>query len=474
MGKNDKNGKKRGWNKKFREKNNINIKYKMSKKGGLMQLVAYGYIPYTQSFKGDVTIQSANEIGDGIAMLTLEKLIGEVKVVLLDLASNNFETKEYQGLDVAGLAIGLATGSKAVLKVETSGDVWSMYEVLGVKEENGKGKVKMAVKPIGDGDVISQKKVLRKAKMELLHIPYWTLNDQILHWADPSRDALLAEYQWDFSRLREATYDSKKKTLIFANDRSWRCRNGDCFYSSLMFYSAAASGAGPLAFRFGSSGEGMIELVANVEWVKVDGKELKVKLSNKGLNGEGKTAKKAIAGIDKLKSGRYSMRIRPLADASDMLHAFAGDWFTQAWASDRQSASRYGSLLILDVKGVLKKTKKMGLFELEFKTKEGDRLLYKDDKDTVKSKPVKSYLEGLAGKYDKPFPDDSCENRWWEPAPRIVRMKTASGKEVIGQLTELKWDTNMKVWMAKVGVELADVERLQKKSKIIEVGFGYW
>jgi hypothetical protein len=83
-------------------------------------------------------------------------------------------------------------------------------------------------------------------------------------------------------------------------------------------------------------------------------------------------------------------------------------------------------------------------------------------------------LEGLAGKYDKPFPDDSCENRWWEPAPRIVRMKTASGKEVIGQLTELKWDTNMKVWMAKVGVELADVERLQKKSKIIEVGFGYW
>jgi hypothetical protein len=471
MGKNDKNGKKRGWNKKFRKKNNINIKYKMSERGG-------GLLPailLTQSFVADVTIKRANEYGYDIFVLTLDKLIGQLGALLFNPYSKEFVTKQVQGLDVTGLIISLATGSKLVIRVETRDGDMAAYQLLGVKEENGKGKVKMAVKPIGEGAiaVILQKKVLRKAKMELIHI--WP--DSLARFTDPSQYDFWAEYPWaDTLTWKDAKYDYKKKTLKFVHIPEQRFE---------IFYSAAARV--PFLFEFKSSSsseEGeVIKAVAKVECVKVDGDGCHVKLSNKGLNCVGKTVRRAITALDKVKSGSCSVKIQPLAIASDRFvdgifasdmpgATIASDWIgydSLVISSDIPRAKYPWSTLDVENGAVLKKTKKVGVFELQFRTKEGASILYKDDKDTIRSKPVKSYLKVLAGNFNQPFPNDSCENGWWcGSAPRIVEMKTASGKEVIGVLTDLRWNANNEAWVAKVGLRLADDERLQTRRSILD------
>ncbi len=98
--------------------------------------------------------------------------------------------------------------------------------------------------------------------------------------------------------------------------------------------------------------------------------------------------------------------------------------------------------------------------------------MYKDedDENKVRSKSVKSYLRGLAGNYDEPFPDDSCEDGWWvcEPAPKIVIMKTEGGL-MLGMLSGLRWDANNDVWVAKVDLGLADAERLQTRSTVDQI-----
>jgi hypothetical protein len=413
-------------------------------KGGLLQLVAYGYIPFTQSFKGDVTKECANEYGDDIAILTLDRLIGRVNTLLFNPFSKDFVTKEYQGIDVTGLRIGLVMGYRVVIKVETRDDVLAAYQLLGVKEENG--KVKVVVKAIGEGTlaVISQKKIWKNEKMEIslagiAPIAYFTALADLPRFWSWSSDAI------------QARYDSIKERLIFANDQP---------PGQAIFYSAAArENLTILEFKSSSSsGEGeVIKVVAKVECVKVDGEGYHVKLSNKGIKGEGMTARKATKALDGLKSRNYSVRVGPLADAFDIE---GGGFGAQFWSS-----------IGLDVEdgALLKKKRKVGLFELEFKTKDSDRILYKDG-DTVRSKTVKSYLSRVAGNYDEPFHDDSNECKWWVcDAPRIVAMKTASGESVLGVLTDLRWSVNNDLWIAKVGLSFTEAERFQKKSKIIGV-----
>ena len=429
-------------NKKFREKNNINIKYKMSKKGELLRLVAYG-LPSTQIFEADVTIKRANEYD--AAILTLDRLRGEVEALLLNPASKEFVTKEYQGIDVAGLRIALATGYKEVLRVETRDDVLPVFDILGVKEENG--KVNIAVKAIGESANILQKKVLRKAKMEI------SLAKPIEFFTALADLPRFRSWSWSSEEI-EAFYDSKKKTLNFM-DQPW----------TVFLYSAEAMMWMPLELRFFASGEGeVIKVVAKVKWMKADGKgkELKVKLSNKGLNGVGMTAKNATKALDVLKSRNYSVRVGGrLADAFDIE---GGGFGAQFWSS-----------IGLDVEdgALLKKTKKVGLFELEFKTKDSDRILYKDG-DTVRSKSVKSYLERVAGKYDEPPPSPYVT--WWERERQgiILAMKTESGESVLGMLTDLRWDVKKELWQGTASLRFAEAERLQKKSTLIyEIWMGW-
>jgi ribosomal protein L34 len=414
-------------------------------KGGLMQDIAFRDIVFTQNFEADVTIRPANEYGYDIGFITLDNLRGEVAALLLNPVSKDFVTKEYQGIDVAGLKLALATGYKAVLRVEMNGGgVWE-HEVLGVKgEEDGKGKVKVAVKAIGDGANISQKKMFKKAKMEIYLIQPFT--DVPTFWS------------WS-SEVIEARYDSKKNTLNIANDLP---------PGQQMFFSWAAGQDTLIIFEFkrsSSSGEGeMIKVVANVEWVKADREGLKVKLSNKEIKGEGKPAKKATKALDGLKSGRYSMRVGPLADASE------SGLLTYSLSSDIQSARRYfggSSFVVMDVEegAMLKKRKREGEYRLQFKTKEGSSILYKDGENRVRSKSVKSYLKALAGKFNQPLSNEPNENVW---VPDMLRMKTASGKEVLGELTGLRWDANRKMWTILVGVGLGDAERLEADDEIFK------
>jgi hypothetical protein len=383
----------------------------------------------SQSFEGDFFFE---KLDNNHLSLIINRLRGEVYAISVDPASKEFKTKEYQGLDVAGLIIQLAMGYKAVLRVQMIDDVLAAYEVLGVKQEDGKGKLKMAVKPIGDGANISQKKMFKKAKMEISLAGIAALAPFIY---------LPSFWSWS-SEATEAIYDSRGKTLNFANDVP---------EEALIW--AAAQGADLIEFRFGSSGEGeVIEAVANVEWVKADGERLKVKLSKEGLKGVGMTAKKAKDALDKLNSGKYLMRLGALSGAFDI------------------EGRGFGGLILLDVEdgALLKKTRMLGEFELQFKTREGDRILYtnKDDKDTVKSRSVNKYLKRVARNYDEDF----SENGWWWESKQsaIFAMKTERGESVIGMLTGLRWDVKKKVWQGTASLGFAEAERLQKKSTLID------
>ena len=421
----------------------------MLKREELKQIVAL-----TQNFEADVTIRPANEYGADIFVLTLDKLIGGVDILLFNPASNDFEKREYERLDVLSLKLGLATGSKAVIKVEMNGGgVWE-HEVLGVKGENG--KVKMAVKAV-HRDHLDMPLSLKKAKVSIYLIPF---ESDLLA-------PLWERYPWFDIWWTEVRYDSKGKTLKFMNGS---CTSRDSFCLPALFQALAQEeGMGALIIfefkRSSSSGEGeMIKVVANVEWVKVYGKELKVKLSNKGLKGEGKTARKAITALDGLKSGRYSMRVGPLADASEP------GLLTYSLSSDIQSARRYfggSSFVVMDVEegAMLKKRKREGEYRLQFKTKEGSSILYKDGENRVRSKSVKSYLKALAGKFNQPLSNEPNENVW---VPDMLRMKTASGKEVLGELTGLRWDANRETWTILVGVGLGDAERLEADDEIFQ------
>jgi hypothetical protein len=387
----------------------------------------------SQSFEGDFFFE---KLDNNHLSLIINRLRGEVYAISVDPASKEFKTKEYQGLDVAGLIIQLAMGYKAVLRVQMIDDVLAAYEVLGVKQEDGKGKLKMAVKPIGDGANISQKKMFKKAKMEISLAGIAALAPFIY---------LPSFWSWS-SEATEAIYDSRGKTLNFANDVP---------EEALIW--AAAQGADLIEFRFGSSGEGeVIEAVANVEWVKADGERLKVKLSKEGLKGVGKTAKKAKDALDRLNSGSYIVRVGRVAGAFDI------------------EGRGFGGLIPLDVEdgALLKKTRMLGEVELQFKTNDRDRILYinKDDKHTIRSKPVKSYLVELAEKYDEPFRDDFSENGWWWESKQsaIFAMKTERGESVIGMLTGLRWDVKKKVWQGTASLGFAEAERLQKKSTLID------
>jgi hypothetical protein len=446
-------------NKKFREKNNINIKYKMLK-GGLPQLVAYGYIPLAQNFEADVTIKRANEYGYEIFfVLTLDRLRGEVSTLSWDPDSKEIETKENREFDIVALRIELAMGYKAVLRVETRDGDRAALQLLGVKEEEN-GKVKVDVKAIDEGANILQKKVLRKAKVDIALIEPFT---------DPSQDTLWERYLGQMIALTEARYDSREKTLIFANDLppGQALLNWAAAGQPLSWAAAGQSLLLEIFRRSSSSGEGeVIKVVAKVQWMKADNEGLKVKLSNKEIKSVGKTARKATKALDGLKSGSYSVKVGPLADAFDIEGADAFDIEGGGFGAQIAGGIPVWSSIGLDVEdwAVLKKTKKVGLFELEFNTKRRARMLYinKDDKDTVRSKSLTSYLRGLAEKYDEDFPTFSNEcGKWWECEPKmIVRMKTASGKEAIGELTDLKWKATKRMWVAKVGLGFADSERL--------------
>jgi hypothetical protein len=409
----------------------------------------------SQSFEGDFFVETLDE---NRFLLDLVRMRGRVDAISVDPASNDFETKQFEKLDVLSLRFALATGSKTVIKVETRDGDRAALQLLGVKEVNG--KVNMAVKAIGEDDVISQKKMFKKAKMEIdlliepfIYLPAWS------------------------SEATEAIYDSRGKTLNFANDVP---------PAQAFFYWAAAQGADLIELRFGPSGEEKV--VAKVEWVKADSDGLKVKLSNKEIKGLGKTAKNAITALDKLKSGSCSVKIHRLADASYMAAGAVAfdalaDWLGQVghvFASDRQSASRYvADLILLDVEGVLKKTKRMGEFELEIKTKRRDRILYinKDDKDTVRSKSVTSYLKGFAEKYDEPFRDDSSENEWWlerQQKEAIIAMKTDSGESVLGMLTNLRWNVKKEVWQGTASLGFAEAEKLQTRSTLDQIWIQDW
>jgi hypothetical protein len=444
----------------------------MSRRGGLLRTIAYREMPVAQIFEADFTIRSANEYGDDIAFINFDKLKGEVSTLSWDPVSKEIETKQVQRLDVTGLIISLATGYKVVIRVETRDGDMAAYQLLGVKEKEN-GKVKVAVKAIGEGYVILKKKVLRNAKMEISLAGIAPI-ESFTALADMPRF-----WSWSSDAI-QARYDSIKERLIIANDLPT---------VQEIFYSAEARV--PLLMEFkssSSSGEGeVIKAVAKVRWMKVDGDGCHVKLSNKGCKGVGKTAKEAIAALDKWKSGSCSMRIVPLADASYMA-AGAGTVAFDAGAdclgqvghvlaSDRRRARKYvADLIPIDVEGMLKKTKKVGVFELQFRNKEGDSILYKDDKNTIRSKPVTSYLKVLAEKYDEPAPlSNDPDVAWWksEQLPIMIQINTASGKSLLGVVAGLTWNAKkgMKgMWVAKVGLGVLEAKRLQKNSKILEVG----
>jgi hypothetical protein len=422
----------------------------MLKREELKQIVAL-----TQNFEADVTIRPANEYGYDIFVLTLDKLIGGVDILLFNPASNDFEKREYERLDVLSLKLGIALGSKVVIKVEMNGGgVWE-HEVLGVKGENG--KVKMAVKAV-HRDRLNMPLSLKKAKVSIALISF---ESDLLAPLWERYPTFIIIYS------TEARYDSKGKTLKFMNGS---CTSRDSFCLPALFQALAQEeGMGALIIfefkRSSSSGEGeMIKVVANVEWVKADREGLKVKLSNKEIKGEGKPAKKATKALDGLKSGRYSMRVGPLADASE------SGLLTYSLSSDIQSARRYfggSSFVVMDVEegAMLKKRKREGEYRLQFKTKEGSSILYKDGENRVRSKSVKSYLKALAGKFNQPLSNEPNENVW---VPDMLRMKTASGKEVLGELTGLRWDANRKMWTILVGVGLGDAERLEADDEIFK------
>jgi hypothetical protein len=143
---------------------------------------------------------------------------------------------------------------------------------------------------------------------------------------------------------------------------------------------------------------------------------------------------------------------------------------TYSLSSDIQSARRYfggSSFVVMDVEegAMLKKRKREGEYRLQFKTKEGSSILYKDGENRVRSKSVKSYLKALAGKFNQPLSNEPNENVW---VPDMLRMKTASGKEVLGELTGLRWDANRETWTILVGVGLGDAERLEADDEIFQ------
>jgi hypothetical protein len=426
----------------------------------------------SQNFIADLCVEQEPQLSTTFN-LTINRMYRgrRVDAISVDPASKEFETKRFKRLDLAGLRIGLVTGYKAVLRVETSGDRILRFELLGLKEEED-GKVKMAVKGIGEvgaGDPLGIIGSFKRANMDI-NVFRNIIREPGMAFELLIRGAALAPASSEpggflpanlpgfFTWVgMEARYNSRDKIVSFRND-------GNDFGSGL---GGLFSNAIEVELRrSGSSGEGEEKVVAKVEWVKADSEGLKVKLSNKGFVGVGASAKRAIKALDGLKSGSYSMRIGGLADAFDI----EGREFGAEFAG---GSPGWRSILIdVEYEALLKKTRKVGLFELEFKTKEDARILYKDedDENKVRSKSVKSYLRGLAGNYDEPFPDDSCEDGWWvcEPAPKIVIMKTEGGL-MLGMLSGLRWDANNDVWVAKVDLGLADAERLQTRSTVDQI-----
>jgi len=396
-------------------------------------------VPFSQSFEADVSVE---RIGTGIG-LTMNKIRGNVSGIILDSVSDEFEKKEYKNLDVAEVRLALATGYKAVLEMGT-GNVYS-WEIVGIKEEEDK-KVKMAVKAI-NGDMPIAIAFFKKAKISIvcwrpLPAPYILAGLPQYSWT-PALDA------------QSAVYDSNKKMLSF--------RNGDMQLSPVpTFLSAAAAQDVPIIFWFLTSGSKKSDkIVATVNWVKVDSEGVHVKISKDGLNGVGATAKDAIDSLDEWKSGRWKVGMYPLAAAADIV---PGPLF-------HGRAERGASWSILDVKGELNKTTEMGIFDFKFRSK--GRILYAaaesgeegSDKKVIKSISGNNYMKMLAKMFD-----DDCGEWWVTPRAIFARMKTASGKEVLGEIQDVRWNENSEMWEATVATGFEDSAKLMSREIVVRVG----
>jgi len=396
----------------------------------------------SQNFTADLTLRRANvavgarQRGAGSQFITINKIIGNVDAIV---ASKEFETKPYKELDVTALRLELATGCKAIVRLETEDGAGkaAFFEVVGLREKNK--NVEMSVKAIKGGDIPLMVGLLKKAKVSIGII------GALQMWQTLAPLQKLPEI--------EARYNSKTKTVTL--------KNNDGRVARIIFIAMQTGMQTGVQLDFWRSGS-KNTIVANVESIKADIGGFQLQLNNKGLTSDGRAAKEATKGVGLLKSGTYTVGINTIPDLGE----------------DGESPD----IVSLDVKGELKKTNDLGSFRLLLSSENGSRILYterdEEDEDSgdasveeeeakmteIKSMSVRKYLRGLADMLK------GASDAGYLAPYSFVQLRLEDGRNVMGEIRSLK--DNNGDWIGSIKLAFNDTAGFKNTTNV--VGALFW
>ena len=393
------------------------------KKGGRM-----GFL--SQSCEADIKLTST---GKGMEV-TLNNYIGRVNIISVlsdwpiqgDPASNELAEKSYPSVDLTAIKLAIEMGGRywpVVMKVETRDGKKMTCKLTGASKDKKTGKETFSVKPFSGllpfGAFIG-------VRIEFLGR---SIAEPALGIGLPALPGVL-----DLP-VAPASWDAANQKLILPRDN-----DHDHLFAQVL--NSAIVNKRPVvvvAMRDGSTKkEKMVRCVSSY---KVDGNNIELGLSRKGLKSKGNFAGRALTGFS---SGNYTIPSIQLLPTHDL---FNDDGFDNGYPTISVAA------------GLLEKTggAYVGEFELNFKVDRKERLLYFDEKKKeVSSASVGRWLsdfESLIG----------ASNDAGEGADFVV-IGLSDGKNVVGEIKSLR-NINGR-YMAHIYFAYSDAEELNNTTSV--------